>query len=239
MKILFKNAIVIDLNCPNGFFNGCVEVTDNIITNVSHEIQGKDYDQIIDVDKNVLMPGFVNCHAHTPMTLLRSVKDDCNLQEWLYDNILPMESKLTNEDVYWGQMLGIAEYVKNGITAIEENYFCYDGLTRAINKSGIRARIGMGPQVNTNEKYDCYKDLTNIYNTIKQNTQDDLVNAVCYAHSIYALNEKKFYDLLKFANEHDLPLSIHLSETLQEVGECTQKYNGLTPPGFLEKIGFF
>ena len=35
-----------------------------------------------------------------------------------------------------------------------------------------------------------------------------------------------------------MPLSVHLSETLKEVGDCTQAKKGLTPPAYLESLGY-
>lgn len=239
MKILFYNAKLLQVgDCVKIIENSNVVVTDDIITYVGTQIPNEDFDKKIDVQGNILMPGFVNTHAHTPMTLLRGVKDDSNLEDWLYNSILPLESKLTEDDVYWGEMLGIAEYVRNGITSCEENYFNFEGMTKALAKTGFRARIGVGPKVLNDKKYNCYKDVKRQYKIIKKNTNDKLISVVCFAHAIYSVSEEYFEDLLKFANENNLNLSIHLAETLKEVGDCTQKNNGLTPPAYLEKLGY-
>lgn len=239
MKTLFYNAKLLQVGEKvNILENSSVVVTDKIITYVGNNPPKDNYDKLIDVKGNVLMPGFVNTHAHTPMTLLRGVKDDASLSDWLYDAILPYEAKLTEEDVYWGEMLGIAEYVRSGITAVEENYFNFEGMTKALAKSGFRARIGIGPKVINSEKYNCYKDIKKQYKIIKKNTDESLISVVCFAHAIYSVTEEYFDDILKFANENNLNLSIHLAETLKEVGDCTQKNNGLTPPAYLEKLGY-
>ena len=44
--------------------------------------------------------------------------------------------------------------------------------------------------------------------------------------------------MLKFANDNNLPLSVHLSETLKEVGDCTLEHNQMTPPAYLESLGY-
>ncbi len=238
MITIFKNAKILDLNLEKGYFDGCVVVKDNLIDYVGTTIPNVKADQEIDVCGNILMPGFVNAHAHTAMTILRGIKDDASLQDWLFDNVIPREGKLSDQDVYWGQMLGIAEYVRNGITCMEENYFNYQGMTKAIAKSGIRARISVGAKVSTPEGYNCYEDLKNQYNIIKTNTNADLVKISCFAHAIYTVSEQKFFDILRFAKEYDVPLGIHLAETLKEVGDCTLEHNGLTPAGYLESLGF-
>lgn len=237
MRILFKNAKILDLDKEKGYFNGNVVVKDSIIELVSKDIPQGNFDKVIDVENNLLMPGLVNAHAHTPMTLLRGIKDDASLQEWL-EHVNEFEGKLTDEEVYWGEMLGIAEYVKNGITTFEENYFLYDGLCDAISKSKIRARIGLGPRIFLTKLKNLHEYLNTNYELIKNKTDSNLVKIDIFAHSIYCINEEEFEGLISFAKEKDLPHSIHLCETLKEVGDCTVKHNNLTPPAYLEQLGF-
>lgn len=239
MKTLFKNAKVLQFTDGDAhIFDLYVAVDGNIISYVGESLPSGKFDQIIDVDGNILMPGFVNAHAHSAMSLLRGAKDDCVLNEWLFDGVVPMEERMTASDVYWGQMLAVAEYVRNGITSIEENYFLYDGICDALKKSGMRARIGIGPRINDKACKNTYKYLKGIYDVINKKTDKHLVSSVCYAHSIYTLSEDVFTDMLKFAGDFNLQVTIHLSETLKEVGDCTAKNNGLTPPAYLETLGF-
>ena len=239
MKILFKNARILNLENNNGYINGCVVVDDDIISYVGNNAPNCKYDRVIDVKNNILMPGFVNAHSHTAMSILRGVKDDVPLQEWLMDGVVVIEEKFTDQDVYWGQMLGMAEYARNGITSFEENYFLYEGLTKAISKAKYRVRIGVGPRIDDKNNSDYIKNLSDANEIILKNTNPKLVNRVVYAHSVYTISEDNFYSMLEFAKNEDLPLSIHLSETLKEVGDCTEKNNGLTPPAYLESLGYF
>ena len=56
----------------------------------------------------LLMPGFFNAHAHSPMTILRGYGEALPLQEWLNDRIWPFEAKMTPEDNYWGTVLALS-----------------------------------------------------------------------------------------------------------------------------------
>ena len=42
---------------------------------------------------HILIPGLVNAHTHTPMSLLRGYADDLPLNEWLFEHIFPTEGK--------------------------------------------------------------------------------------------------------------------------------------------------
>ncbi len=39
--------------------------------------------QTVDLPNHVLLPGLINMHTHSPMTLLRGYADDLSLQSWL------------------------------------------------------------------------------------------------------------------------------------------------------------
>ena len=232
MKILFKNARILDLDDEVGFKTGEVLVEDDTIAFVGEKYEGA-VDREIDVCGNLLSPGFVNCHAHSAMTILRGVKDDVSLQEWLFDNIIPREEKLTSEDVYWGTILSIFEYLRSGTTCIQDYYFHEDGILKALNQTGIRARIALG-LLTGDRTDDSYMDEQ--YDAIKK---CPLLEPVVTAHSIYTYSEEKLSKLVAYAKKKNLPLAIHLSETLKEVGDSTVKNNGLTPPQYLEQLGFF
>lgn len=53
--------------------------------------------ELVDYEGAWLMPGLVNCHTHSAMTLLRGIRDDSNLHEWLEDYIWPAESQFTED----------------------------------------------------------------------------------------------------------------------------------------------
>lgn len=235
MKILFKNANILDFEQQNGFLFGNVVVQDDTIVYVGKDIPNNVYDQTIDVNGNVLMPGFVDTHCHSAMTLLRGLKDDANLNDWLFENVIPCEAKLTPKDVYWGQKLAILEYLKAGITCIEEGYFYNEEIVKALKESGLRARVGFGPTTRdigmTNMEY-----LKQQYDVIGKS---DLIKPVCFVHSIYTTNETIIGEAVDFSAQNAVPLSIHLAETLKEVGDCTVKNNNKTPAQYLEDLGFF
>ena len=53
--------------------------------------------------KTALLPGFVNAHGHAAMTLLRGVGSDLPLDRWLFDEMFPVEDRMTAEDIAAGK----------------------------------------------------------------------------------------------------------------------------------------
>ena len=238
MKILFKNAKILNLDGIAKLDFGNVAIADNLITYVGKDIPNDNFDKIIDVGGNILMPGFVDTHCHSPMTILRSLKDDAKLDDWLFNNMIPAESKLTPKDMYWGEKLAVLEYLSAVITTIEEGYFFNDEICKALNECEFRARVGFGPTTRdvgmSNNEY-----LKKEYETIQQYEKTGLIKPNCFIHSIYTTSDELILECVDFTAKHNLPLSIHLCETLKEVGDCTVKNNGKTPPQYLEDLGFF
>ena len=79
----------------------------------------------------LLMPGLVNTHCHTPMTLLRGVGDGLPLQRWLTEAMWPREGLMTSEDVWWGMTLGSAEMLQSGVTTSCEMYLFEEAVVTA------------------------------------------------------------------------------------------------------------
>ena len=230
MKYLFKNANILS---GGEIIFGNVVVDENKIVYVGKNLPNeKKFDEVIDVKQNLLMSGFINAHCHTPSTVLRGISDDKPLEEWLED-IIPKERAMSDEDIYWSTMLGIMEYVRGGITGVEEDFGRLQPVVKAHQTAGLRARISIGfPNVaQKKEDMPLEKQLEVV--------QEAGLSAVCFAHSVYGTSEENFEKLITFAAKNGLPVSTHMSETLTEVGDCTVKNNDLSPPQLLEDYGFF
>ncbi|MCG6881595.1 MAG: amidohydrolase family protein, partial [Deltaproteobacteria bacterium] len=100
---------------------------------------------IIDAHNGIIMPGLVNAHAHTAMTLFRGFADDLPLKTWLFEKIFPAEAHfLSPETVYWGALLGCVEMIISGTTCVADGYFFQNATIRAVHKSGLRAVVAQG-----------------------------------------------------------------------------------------------
>ena len=86
----------------------------------------------------LLMPGLINTHAHTPMTLVRGAGDGLPLMAWLEDVMWPREGRLGSEDVWWGMTLGSVEMLRSGVTTTCEMYAFEHEVIDAGREAGIR-----------------------------------------------------------------------------------------------------
>jgi 5-methylthioadenosine/S-adenosylhomocysteine deaminase len=100
--------------------------------------------QVRDCSGCLIIPGLIQAHVHLCQTLFRGLADDLRLEDWLVRRIWPLEAVHTEETVYWSAMLGAAELVLGGTTAIlDMETVRYTGRAfEALERIGIRATAG-------------------------------------------------------------------------------------------------
>jgi len=227
MSILIKNVIL------NGKRRDIL-IEGNKIEKIGKNLNLRADEKIDGKEQKAVLPGLINCHGHSAMTLFRGYADDLPLKEWLEKKIWPLEAKLNREDVYWGTKLACLEMIKTGTTCFNDMYWSEEASVEAAEEMGIRAKIGlvvldflpMGKRENI-EKY------WNIFKRRKFKT----VTFSIAPHSIYTVSKESLVWAKNFAKKNNLLLHIHLSETEKEVKDCQKKYR-LRPVEYLNKIGF-
>jgi len=190
------------------------------------------FDREIDLSGNLLMPGFKNAHTHSPMTFLRSYADDLPLQEWLYQQVFPMEDQLTPELIYEFTKLAILEYLTSGITASFDMYVEPEANARANVEMGFRTVL-CGT---LNDFKDSIPALEGFYQRFNQ--YHPLISYQLGFHAEYTTSEGLLKDLAALANEYQAPVYTHLSETEKEVAECRMRY-GKSPVKLLHDLGMW
>jgi 5-methylthioadenosine/S-adenosylhomocysteine deaminase len=232
MKLLIKNIDVVTSTNDNMFLkNAYIAVTDDIITKVTvneGDIETFIPDKIIDGKKFLAMPGLINAHTHTPMTILRNYADDLALEDWLFNHIFPAESKLTSDDVYWGSMLGIAEMIRGGTTAFADMYYFVERTCGAVKESGIRANISKSAfpfefdsdGLKFLDERNKYIEFHNEWN----DSSEGRIKTYVMVHSPYIYDMKSMEDSARFAKEMNTGIQIHILETAKELIDTTNKY---------------
>ena len=112
-------------------------IDDNKIAKIDNAISG-DADKVIDGKGKRVIPGFINTHSHSAMTLTRGKYEDMSLQKWL-DKIWNLEAKLDEEMIYWGTKLAALEMIKSGTTAFVDQYWMIEQGVKATKEMGIRS----------------------------------------------------------------------------------------------------
>ncbi len=228
MKILIKDVQLKGATRDIFINNGTVEEIS--------ERCARDADKVINGSNKAALPSFINGHTHAAMTLFRGFADDMPLKNWLEEKIWVLESKLTEEDVYWGAKLACLEMIKNGVTAFNDMYWHWEGTARAVVEMGIRGLISavfidMFDQKKGQEQIDLNTRLFELSEQYKP-----YVTFTFGPHAIYTVSEKSLRWMRDFSEKHNILIHMHLAETHDENRFAKEKY-GRTPVEFLDRIG--
>ncbi len=243
MNIRFYNARILTMEENAPIFEGEVWVSDEKIIYVGDGLNMDEFyrrrnitcmiwDEEIDCERNLLMPGFKNAHTHSGMTLLRSFADDLPLHEWLNKQVFPIEAKMTQEDIYHLTKLAVLEYLTSGITSIFDMYLTPESVAKACSDTGMRCVLtgavnNFSQSVEEMEKW--YTEL---------NGKDPLISFLPGFHAEYTCSKELMEDIASMAKRLKAPVYIHLAETQEEVTGCMERY-GMTPGMFLDSLGMF
>lgn len=180
--------------------------------------------------ERLVMPGLVNCHGHTAMTLVRGLGGGLPLQRWLEEAIFPVEARMKPEDVRAGAVWGIMEMLSGGTTCVADMYDFPGEMGAALIESGMKGRVcRVGLNFIPGRLEDC------IEFTKSFNSPAPVLADICI-HSEY-LTDEKFCRAFATANrELRRPLHVHVSETRKEHDECIARH-GKTPIAYLADTG--
>lgn len=222
MNTLFKNANIYD-PMENKLSKANLAVEKDKISYIGKDIPSVEFDRVINAKNYVLMPGFKNAHAHTPMVILRSVADDMVLEDWLNTTIFPLEAKLTGEDVYYSTILGIMEYLKNGITACLDMYFLQEHEAKAFSDCGFRAILNasLTSSGESDEEEKAYKRILEEHE--KFYNYSSFVTYVPGAHSTYTTTDSLLRGISRAIREIKRPFYTHMNETSFEAANAKKK----------------
>ena len=239
MGIRFYNCRILTLEDYNIVW-GEVHTDGNIISYVGDEKNApKDvkFEREINLNGNLIMPSFKNAHTHSAMSFLRSYADDLPLNDWLFQQVFPMEAKLTGEDIYRLSKLSFAEYLTSGITACFDMYFEPDHMAKAADETGIRT-IMCGSVAGSADECDAaLLKLDTLYNKFKDHSE--FVSYRLGFHAEYTTDVSIMKGIAEMSKKYRQPVYTHNSETASEVQGCKERHNGMTPTELMESLGMF
>ncbi|WRS28690.1 amidohydrolase family protein [Oscillospiraceae bacterium MB08-C2-2] len=217
MKILFQGAVIIGHNAA--ISNPCdILVEEGIIRQIADKIDAPDA-ELVDCHGMVLSPGLPNLHTHSPMHMLRGLAEDVAIEDWFNQQIWPYESKITEEDIYWGSMMACAEMIDNGVTAFADHYFSAQTIVKAAIRSGLRLDLAV-----TAFGLDVEKDIADTLALREQYQNSQTVNIRFGPHSPYLVAPDSLRKLTDAAKAAGTGIHIHASETELQEQQSIEKY---------------
>ena len=240
MSILIHNCTAALMDEAGTVLPGAfVAVEGTHITYVGTQRPQGSFEEEIDGEGGVLMPGFVNAHTHVPMTAMRGYGDGNNLQDWLHNYIFPVEARWDDRAIRCCTDLGLAEMIASGVTCIADMYGHSPAIAQEVAAAGISANLSVGgvqftDDFNPDTHNDCrvQRELTEQWHGY--NDGQILVDAS--VHGEYTSHQQLWRWMAGYAREHGLGMHVHISETRSEHEECLARH-GKTPIQVLNDYG--
>ena len=181
-----------------------------------------------------ILPGFVNCHGHTGLILLRGLAEEFPLQPWLVNTVWPVMRFAGPEETYIAARLACLEMIRSGITTFTDMWRDLPAVEKAVEESGLRARLAFNMRD--------YSDPALLepewragLEAIETPVRTPFIKHGLAPHSLYACSNEILRRCAEEVEKIGCHLQIHIAETQLEVSESLQKH-GCTPVERLDEL---
>jgi 5-methylthioadenosine/S-adenosylhomocysteine deaminase len=246
MRAIYKNGTFFTMNANNEIIeDGMLIVENTMIQYIGPYDAGRllSDDTIIDLKHKWALPGLVNTHSHILMTILRGVGDDMPLNPWLETRVFPLESQYTTEIATISAQLGIMEMLRSGTTACSDmfnpNGIDVDEVMHVVAATGMTGAISYAVfSFGTDQEQHNHLLAAERFANTYKSAADGRLTTMVAPHSTYACSTYALEQCARIAQEHNLMVHIHLSETEDEVNHIKARY-GVRPVEYARRLGIF
>ena len=214
---------------------------------------GKKADKVISAKGMAVIPGLVDTHIHLAQSLLRGAADDLSLVDWLMKRVWPLQAAFGKEDGRVSADLSMLEMLKSGTTSFVGvdvvSRYGFDGIASAVARAGMRGALaktvmdspGYGtkrsimPEGLVEDKEECIREAKSMirkWNGI----EGGLVKTWVAPRSLGGCSSELYSEVAELAREQRTRVTMHLAEVKEDVVYAKKNF-GLTPFGFIEKVG--
>ncbi len=242
---LLYNALILCLGEKDQIFDrGYLLIEDDRIIAVGDAAQlpSGTFDERIDCANRLMMPGLVNAHTHTPMTLFRGLAEGVSLftlDGW-YNSIRTLELVMTPDMVPAAVEIGCAEMIRTGTTTFADQYFFMEQVVPVVRQSGMRAVLAYGV-VELNDPVARERELAHLDAFLEdmQGEKGSRIKGWVGPHAFFVDNSvETMLAERNLAQKYGAGLHIHLSTTGEEDEFCQRQF-GRTAAQQMEMLGMF
>ncbi len=243
--ILIKDGFIVTMDKNKKILrHGDVHIEDDKIIEVGKNLAVKDPEYTFDARHHLVMPGFVNAHSH----LQQYFRGVYELMGDFFETNLPLEGYRRPEQMDTLGLASCAEFIYGGCTTSMLVYTYPDGYAQAVNEAGNRCiiagdvehvdleKLKHGEFVYLPEKRDAaVKRAKDLYYNWDGKADGRITTLMCPKAPDMA-EPDVYLDLKEFADNHDLLMTTHLSQSMREYRQVKKLY-GKTPPQHLYDLG--
>lgn len=238
MNILIQNAEILTVNEQNLVIHGGVlGISGHTIAFVGTEVPtGFGPDRVIDAANGIVMPGLVNAHCHSPMTMFRNYTAGLPLHRWMLERNKPLQQFVTEADIRASAMLAYAEMIRSGTTLFADMYMWSEVLCEVCCTSGLRAQIsgpyGLAMGLTLQEQL----HRAEVFGAHLAQASNGRIRETADLHSVYGASEEQMAFMAEFLRSSGMALQIHVAETERETRQIAERFDGATALEVMERF---
>lgn len=235
--------------------NGAIFIRDNIIEQVGTTADlPESADEILDLNRHIVLPGLINTHHHMYQTLTRVIAPDDDLFTWL-KTLYPIWAQLTDEAVYVSTKTALAELAFSGCTTSSDHLYVFpndctlDSQIRAAQEIGVRfhaargsmslgeSQGGLPPDRCTEDEAAILKDSQRVIEQYHDGQRHAMTRVVLAPCSPFSVTPELMRESANMARAYKTRMHTHLAETVEEEEFCLETF-GKRPVDFVESLGW-
>lgn len=252
MNLLISDAVVLTCDDERRVIErGSVAVIGNRITAVgSNDELEKSYPDLERFPARGLavLPGFINAHTHTALTVLRGTVEDWDGNA-VYGYMSPVSYEMSDEERAVMVQLGCLEAIRSGCATLVDPFRHVPSYVDAMAATGLRLWVSENcADINTLKirqgDYSVDREFGQVFldRTIRgieayHGTHNDRLRIQIAAHAPDNCSPWMLDQLMQLARKHDLTRTVHLAQSMEEIKAVKAAY-GLTPAEYLDREGF-
>lgn len=122
-----------------------IRILDGRILEVAPTLQKQEGEELLDGKGMLCIPAFCDLHNHLVQSLQKGRMDGLPITKWLV-KMLTLEQNLTEEEYYYGTMMGLLEGLRFGVTTFHDmmQYPWLSAAAAAYTDAGLRVVFGLG-----------------------------------------------------------------------------------------------
>jgi 5-methylthioadenosine/S-adenosylhomocysteine deaminase len=244
VDVLLTNGAVVTMDREGTVYpQGAVAIRGNEIIEAGHTAQLTERytaRHTHDCRGCAIIPGLVNGHAHVPMSLLRGMVADQQLDVWLFGYMFPVESRFVDPAFsFKGTLLSCAEMIRGGTTTFVDMYYFEDEVARAVDQAGLRAICGQTiMRLPTPDAASYDEGLERARRFVENWRGHARVTPALAPHAPFTCTDAVYREAVALCARFGVPLITHLSETAREVADSRAERE-LTPIAYAATVGAF
>ncbi|MBY0336647.1 MAG: amidohydrolase family protein [Acetobacteraceae bacterium] len=249
MDLLITDAVIVT---PDGILDrSAIAVTGDRIAAIgsNHDLaQRFPRHERMDGRSLAVLPGLVNAHTHTALTILRGTVEDWDGNA-VYGYMSPVSYEMSGEERAVMVQLGCLEAIRSGCTTLVEPFRHIPSFGHAMAATGLRLwmsenaadintlRIRQGDYAEDRAFGQVFLDRTVQMIEMFHGTHGGRVQCQVAAHAPDNCSPWILRQLMDLSAKHGLTRTVHLAQSIEEI-RAVRAMRDATPAEYLDREGF-